>query len=90
MKDGVRYNEAMSGYGPWSLWSGLNDATRNQENVTGLEMMDYGIGGIGGMTNINARASQMRKGFRVSVSNSNQPYRLRAMVSYASGQPDHR
>ena len=62
MLNGIRFNDAMTGYGPWSLWSGLNDATRNQENVTGLEMMDYGIGGIGGMTNINARASQMRKG----------------------------
>ncbi len=75
----------MTGYGPWSLWSGLNDATRNQENYTGLEASDFGIGGIGGMTNVNARASQMRKGFRVSVSNGNQMYRFRAMVSYGSG-----
>ena len=89
MLNGIRFNDAMTGYGPWSLWSGLNDATRNQENVTGLEMMDYGVGGIGGMTNINARASQMRKGFRVSVSNANQLYRFRAMVSYASGQLDN-
>ena len=89
MLNGIRFNDAMTGYGPWSLWSGLNDATRNQENVTGLEMMDYGIGGIGGMTNINARASQMRKGFRVSVSNGNQMYRFRAMVSYGSGQLDN-
>ena len=31
----------------------------------------------------------MRKGFRVSVSNANQLYRFRAMVSYASGQLDN-
>ena len=42
--NGIRFNDAMTGYGPWSLWSGLNDATRNQENTSGLEMMDYGIG----------------------------------------------
>ena len=58
--NGIRFNDAMTGYGPWSLWSGLNDATRNQENYTGLEAADFGIGGIGGMTNVNARASQMR------------------------------
>lgn len=81
--NGIRFNDAMTGYGPWSLWSGLNDATRNQENYTGLEASDFGIGGIGGMTNVNARASQMRKGFRVSVSNGNQMYRFRAMVSTA-------
>ena len=87
--NGIRFNDAMTGYGPWSLWSGLNDATRNQENYTGLEASDFGIGGIGGITNVNARASQMRKGFRVSVSNGNQMYRFRAMVSYGSGQLDN-
>ena len=25
--NGIRFNDAMTGYGPWSLWSGLNDAT---------------------------------------------------------------
>ena len=87
--NGIRFNDAMTGYGPWSLWSGLNDATRNQENYTGLEASDFGIGGIGGMTNVNARASQMRKGFRASVVNGNQMYRFRAMVSYGSGQLDN-
>ena len=87
--NGIRFNDAMTGYGPWSLWSGLNDATRNQENYTGLEAADFGIGGIGGITNVNARASQMRKGFRVSVSNGNQMYRFRAMLSYGSGQLDN-
>lgn len=87
--NGIRFNDAMTGYGPWSLWSGLNDATRNQENSAGLTPTEYGIGNIGGVTNINARASQMRKGFRVSVSNANQMYRWRAMVSYASGALDN-
>ena len=44
--NGIRFNDAMTGYGPWSLWSGLNDATRNQENYTGLEASDFGIGGF--------------------------------------------
>ncbi|MDE7305513.1 MAG: TonB-dependent receptor, partial [Alistipes sp.] len=87
--NGIRFNDAMTGYGPWSLWSGLNDATRNQNTVAGLTATDFGLGGIAGMTNINARASQMRKGLRVSVSNGNQMYRFRAMVSYASGQLDN-
>lgn len=87
--NGIRFNDAMTGYGPWSLWSGLNDATRNQNNVAGLSVSDFGVGGIAGMTNVNARASQMRKGLRVSVSNGNQMYRFRAMVSYASGQLDN-
>lgn len=87
--NGMRFNDAMTGYGPWSLWSGLNDATRNQENVAGLTPTDFGIGGVAGMTNINARASQMRKGFRASVVNGNSMYRFRLMASYASGALDN-
>ncbi len=87
--NGIRFNDALTSYGPWSLWSGLNDATRNQEITSGLTMSDFGVGGIGGTTNINARASQLRKGFRASVVNATQLYRFRAMVSYASGQLDN-
>ena len=87
--NGIRFNDALTSYGPWSLWSGLNDATRNQENTSGLKMSDYGVGGVAGTTNINARASQLRKGFRSSVVNSTQMYRYRIMLSYASGQLDN-
>ena len=87
--NGIRFNDALTSYGPWSLWSGLNDATRNQETTSGLTMSDYGLGGVAGTTNINARASQLRKGFRSSVVNSTQLYRFRVMLSYASGQLDN-
>ena len=84
--NGIYLNDALTGYSPWSLWSGLNDATRNQEVSTGLEISDYGLGGVSGTTNINARASQMRKGFRASLVNANNAYRFRVMLSYASGE----
>ncbi len=87
--NGIYFNDALTGYGPWSLWSGLNEATRNQEVSPALGVSDYGVGGIGGVTNINARASQMRKGFRSSVVNANNNYRFRVMVSYASGMLDN-
>lgn len=87
--NGVQLNDAMTGYTPWSLWSGLNDATRNQENTTGLAMGDVGVGGIAGVTNINTRPSQMRKGWRMSLVNANSMYRFRGMVTYASGMQDN-
>ncbi|MBR2976347.1 MAG: carboxypeptidase regulatory-like domain-containing protein, partial [Alistipes sp.] len=87
--NGIRFNDALTSYGPWSLWSGLNDATHNQEITSGLQMSDYGLGGVAGTTNINARASQLRKGFRASVVNSTQLYRFRVMLSYASGALDN-
>ena len=50
--NGIRFNDAMTGYTPWSLWSGLNDATRNQEITNGRSCRITGVGSIGGTTNI--------------------------------------
>lgn len=87
--NGIRLNDALTGYTPWSLWSGLNDATRNQESTSGLIASDVGLGGIGGTTNINTMPSQMRKGLRASVVTANSTYRLRVMATYASGKQDN-
>jgi hypothetical protein len=87
--NGIRMNDAMTGYTPWSLWSGLNDATRNQEVTSGLIASDAGVGGMGGTTNIITSPSQMRKGFRASLVNGNSMYRFRGMLTYASGAQDN-
>lgn len=87
--NGIQLNDAMTGYTPWSLWSGLNDATRNQEISSGLNMSEMGVGGIAGITNINTHPSQMRKGFRASLVNGNSTYRFRGMLTYASGLQDN-
>jgi len=87
--NGIYFNDALTGYSPWSLWTGLNEATRNQESATGLETSDYGVGGFNGATNINARASQLRKGYRFSVVNASGQYRYRLMATVASGEKDN-
>ena len=87
--NGIQLNDAMTGYTPWSLWSGLNDATRNQEVTSGIVASDAGLGGIGGTTNIVTSPSQMRQGLRASLVNGNSMYRFRAMVTYASGHQDN-
>lgn len=87
--NGIELTDAMTGYSPWSLWSGLNDATRNQETTSGLNSFSYGLGSAGGSTNILARASQMRKGFSGSLVSANSMYRFRAMASYSSGMMDN-
>lgn len=87
--NGIRFNDALTGYTPWSLWSGLNDATRNQSITSGLNMSNVGIGGISGTTNIDTRPSQMRKGIRIGLVNGNSTYRFRGMVTYTSGRQDN-
>jgi hypothetical protein len=49
---GVKMNDAITGYSPFSLWSGLNEATRTKYTVNGAEISDYGIGGYNGLTNL--------------------------------------
>ena len=83
--NGIKMNDALSGYSPWSLWSGLNDATRNQETTTGLNSSNVGLGGLNGTTHILARATQLRHGWSTSLVNANNMYRFRAMVTYSSG-----
>ena len=87
--NGILLNDAMTGYTPWSLWSGLNDVTRNQLTTSGLQMAAVGVGGIGGTTNILSRPSQLRKGFRASLANGNSMYAFRGMVTWASGLMDN-
>ncbi len=87
--NGMEFNDALTGYSPWSLWTGLNDATRNQESQAGAGATIYGLGGVVGNTNINARASQMRQGFRGSLAGGTNSYLLRVMATYASGMLDN-
>ena len=87
--NGIRMNDALNGYTPWSLFSGLNEATREKEVVRGLEISDYGIGGINGVTNVNAYASTVAKGYRFSVLTNSATYRLRLMATYATGEMDN-
>ena len=86
---GVKMNDAITGYGPFSLWSGLNEAMRSKESVTGGEVSDYAFGGYNGVTNIFGNASEVRRGLRGSVLTNTALYRLRVMGSYATGVMDN-
>ena len=86
---GVKMNDAITGYGPFSLWSGLNEAMRSKESTTGLEISDYGFGGYNGVTNVFGNAMNVRKGLRGSILTNSALYRLRVMASYATGLMDN-
>lgn len=86
---GVRMNDAITGYTPYSLWSGLNEAVRSKESVNGSEISNYGFGGYNGLTNIDPMASKVRTGWRGSVLTNSALYRLRLMMTYSSGELDN-
>lgn len=83
--NGVRINDLESGFAIWSLWGGLNDVTRWGENRTGVNASPYSFGNIGGWSNIDMRASQLRKGTRVSYALANRTYSHRLMATYNTG-----
>lgn len=78
---GVSLNDALTGYSPWSLWSGLNEITRSKASTLSMEASDFALGGYNGVTNIFANPSSVRSGLRVSALTNSAMYRLRLMLS---------
>ncbi len=83
--NGIEMNKLSNGRPQWANWGGLNDVQRNREFTMGLTPNEYTFGGLAGTTNIVMRASQYRKGGRVSYSVANRSYTGRIMGSYSSG-----
>ena len=84
--NGIPMNELENGRVYWSTWGGLNDVMRSRETSVGLEAIDYTIGGVGGASAIDTRASKQRKQTRLVYSSSNRSYRNRIMLTWGSGQ----
>jgi len=83
--NGVLMNDLETGWASWSLWGGLNDVTRYAQVYTGIGATRNNFGGIGGSSDINARASDMHKGIRISYASANRAYRNRLMVTGSTG-----
>ncbi len=86
---GVKMNDAITGFSPFSLWSGLNEAMRSKESTIGMDAAEYGLGHFNGATNILGNPASVRPGWRFSVLSNSALYRLRLMATYASGELDN-
>lgn len=87
--NGVHFNTLDRGGFNFSSLGGLNDAMRNRENVYGLNAASFSFGNIGGVSNINTRATSFAPGYRTSVALTNRMYRYRAQATYSTGlRPD--
>jgi hypothetical protein len=83
--NGIPVNDPESGFASWGAWGGLNDVTRNRESRYGLSTSNFSFGGIGGVSNINTRASQARVGTKLSYASTNRTYTNRLMVTHSTG-----
>ncbi|HPD96356.1 MAG TPA: TonB-dependent receptor [Tenuifilaceae bacterium] len=87
--NGVPVNDPESGWASWSSWGGLNDVTRNKESRNGLTPTDWSFGGLGGATQIDARASQQRAGTKISYASTNRTYTNRVMFTHSTGMMEN-
>ncbi|MGV8815710.1 MAG: carboxypeptidase-like regulatory domain-containing protein [Gelidibacter sp.] len=83
--NGIEMNKLYNGRPQWNNWGGLNDVFRNQELATNLSPSNFTFGGALGSTNTDTRASEYRKGGRITYSLSDRSYTNRAIGSYATG-----
>lgn len=87
--NGLPMNDPESGRASYSEWGGLNNVTKNKESQNGITPAKFGLGTIGGETNINTCASQIRKQNNFSYAFSNKSYSHRVMYTYATGMLDN-
>lgn len=83
--NGIPMNDLETGRGTWYRWGGLNDVTRYSETKNWLSDNPYHFGGIGGYSNINSKATGIRKGSRISYASTNRAYSQRIMYTYGTG-----
>lgn len=90
MMNGIKINDPFTNWAIFRYWGGLNDVTRYPETmINGIGANQWSFGGIGGTTNINLRASNIRKTKKFSYALSNRSYSHRAMLTYATGMMEN-
>ena len=83
--NGNPVNDVERGEFNFSYVGGLNNQTRNADNVLPFEDNNFTMTALGGSNNYNFRPSSMPTGHRASLSGANRNYTVRAMYSYNSG-----
>ncbi|MEE9348807.1 MAG: carboxypeptidase-like regulatory domain-containing protein [Flavobacteriaceae bacterium] len=88
LMNGIKMNKVFNGRPQWSDWGGLNDVLRNQEFANGLAPAEQTFGGVLGSTSISTRASDQRKGTRISAASTNRNYSGRTMLTHNTGMSE--
>lgn len=83
--NGIPVNDLDNGGAVWGQWGGLNDVFRGRATTYGLGHNEYGFGGLGLTTSLDASASNQRKQTRVSYAISNRSYNHRVMFTHSTG-----
>ena len=78
-------NDLESGGVYFSNWGGLNDVMKQNDEVIGAEIADFGAGGVSSAFNTDLRASSQWRQKKISYAVCNRNYRNRIMGTWSSG-----
>ncbi len=87
--NGLELNSLERGRFSYGIFGGLNDATRSKESVAGFTENTFGYTGIRGGENINARASNLPQGHKLTVTGTNRSYVMRGIYTFGTGMMDN-
>ncbi len=89
MINDVPVNSPEIGRAFYSVWGGLNDATRMTVQHHGIGVSREHFGFVGGANNITTRASEYGPNTRITYSLTNRAYTHRAMALHSTGLMDN-
>src|SRR6186713_180757 len=78
-------NDLESGGVYFSNWGGLNDVTKQNEEVIGADIASWGVGGVSSSFNTDLRASSQWRQKKISYAVTNRNYRNRIMGTWSTG-----
>lgn len=80
--NGLHLNDPEDGTPQWSVWSGLNEVTRNNRVILGAGTAEPGFTNPGNTLSMDLRASRQREQMLVSTSLSNRMFRRRISFTW--------
>ncbi len=87
--NGLELNSLELGRFSWGTFGGLNDVTRSRENITEFTENTFGYTGVRGGENINARASNLPEGHKITLTGTNRNYVARGIYTFGTGMMEN-
>jgi len=83
--NGVNFNDVERGGFSFGIFGGLNDVTRNQDVVLGMQTSGFTYSQAGGAVNFNTDAGSYNPGGKIGVAYTNRNYKLKGSALYSTG-----
>ncbi|MDR0954984.1 MAG: hypothetical protein LBM20_06360 [Rikenellaceae bacterium] len=79
--NGTELSDPTDGFPYWNIIAAINLMPRSQNDLSGLSIGDYALGGLGGVSAVSTTDRFISSGERLSYATTNRTYRHRATAS---------